>query len=154
MMMMSLKEGIPIKKYVYDSFRTLHVNKDGTYTYKKAEEVYTRVREIAEQQGKSADLSQIYVDEMMGGRLDKKQRMFGTSTLARSLVGGTSQTIPSQHVDARFDELQQQLQEEREHRLRLEESLRVTNEMFQQCMRSQQSRISGSRGSDLPGDNP
>ncbi|XP_057769765.1 uncharacterized protein LOC130989716 [Salvia miltiorrhiza] len=55
-----------------------------------------RVKANAEQQRENVDLSQIYVDEVMGGRLDKKKRMFGTGTIARSLVGGTSQTFHSQ----------------------------------------------------------
>ncbi|XP_057776535.1 uncharacterized protein LOC130995314 [Salvia miltiorrhiza] len=72
--------------------------------------------------------------------------------------------LHSQNIDTRFEEIHQQLQEirehrlqslqeGREHRLRMEESLRVMQELVQQFIRSQQSRSSGSGGPDFPGDN-
>ncbi|XP_042062933.1 uncharacterized protein LOC121806843 [Salvia splendens] len=81
------ERGVSIMDCVYESFSDIHRFKDGQYTYKRAADVDARVQEIAAMQGENANLSQIFINDVSGGKLDKKIRMFGTGNLAKSLVG-------------------------------------------------------------------
>ncbi|KAL1540034.1 hypothetical protein AAHA92_24448 [Salvia divinorum] len=115
---------------VYDSFHDLHTFKDGRY---RAADVDIRVEEIAATLGENKNLSQIFVNDVLGGKLDKKKMMFGTGNLAKSLVGGSSaQTMPpgmNAHASAGLDpyvraeireELRQELSQELHQELREE----------------------------------
>ncbi|KAL1533973.1 hypothetical protein AAHA92_15748 [Salvia divinorum] len=118
---------------VYDSFHDLHTFKDGRYTYNRVADVDARVQEITATRGENTNLSQIFVNDVLGGKLVKKKRMFGTGNLAKSLVGGSSaQTVPpgmNAHASADLDpsvraeireELRQELRQESHQELRQE----------------------------------
>ncbi|XP_057810098.1 uncharacterized protein LOC131024605 [Salvia miltiorrhiza] len=91
---------------IYDSFRALHVKKDGTYTDKKSERIDVEVQEIAAEMGQShpdtpVDMNKIYLD-VLGGGLDKKQRLLGTDSLASTLktgISGESSTSAVSDID-------------------------------------------------------
>ncbi|KAL6544456.1 hypothetical protein OROMI_023318 [Orobanche minor] len=77
------------------------------------------MNEIAAERGQDADLSEIYLD-VMGRRLDKNKRMFGTGTLGLSLLsdgssGSNADTthLNSQQCDERYSQIQGELDLER-----------------------------------------
>ncbi|XP_057804443.1 uncharacterized protein LOC131019849 isoform X1 [Salvia miltiorrhiza] len=137
-------KGVPVSSVIYDSFRALHVKKDGTYTDKKSERIDVEVQEIATEMGQSnpdtpVDMNKIYLD-VLGGGLDKKQRLFGTGSLALTLktnISGESSTSAMSDIDkeqyaTRLGDVEEQLQEERKRTSRLEEQVKVAMEIIKQ----------------------
>ncbi|KAL6542386.1 hypothetical protein OROMI_023988 [Orobanche minor] len=97
--------------YIYSSFKSIHTKKDGTFLMQKAGKINAQVMEIAVERGHDADLSEIYLD-VMGRRLDKKKRMFGTGTLGLSRLsdgssGSNTDTthLHSQQCDERYSQI-------------------------------------------------
>ncbi|KAG6428144.1 hypothetical protein SASPL_112393 [Salvia splendens] len=80
------ERGVSVMDCVYEAFRDTPIFKDGSYTSKMAADIDARVREIAATRGDKANLSQILINDVLGGKLDKKKRLFGTGNLAESLV--------------------------------------------------------------------
>ncbi|KAL6584033.1 hypothetical protein OROMI_003322 [Orobanche minor] len=151
---MAAKEGIPAEKCIF--------------ILQKAGKIDAQVMEIAAERGHDADLSEIYLD-VMGRRLDKKKRMFGTGTLGLSLLsdgssGSNADTthLHSQQCDERYSQIQRELdlererrqrleeemQAERESRQRLEEQIQATHQMMQEFLRQQSGGAAG--GTDYP----
>ncbi|XP_057805789.1 uncharacterized protein LOC131020785 [Salvia miltiorrhiza] len=102
------------------------------------------VQEIAAEMGQSnpntpVDMNKIYLD-VLGGGLDKKQRLFGTGSLALTLktnISGESSTSAMSDIDkeqyaTRLGDVEEQLQEERERTSRLEEHVKVAMEIIKQ----------------------
>ncbi|KAL6513015.1 hypothetical protein OROHE_019805 [Orobanche hederae] len=131
------KERIPAEKYIYSSFKSIHMKKIGTFVTQKAGKLIAQVMEIAPEQGQDADLSEIYLD-VIGRRLNKKKRMFGTETTGLSLLSdGSSRSnadtthLQSQQCDERYSQIQGELDLVRERRQRLEEEMHAEQESRQ-----------------------
>ncbi|KAL6546823.1 hypothetical protein OROMI_022544 [Orobanche minor] len=164
---MAAKEGIPAEKCIYSSFKSIHTKTDGTFLTQKAGKINAQVMEIAAERGQDADLSEIYLD-VMGRRLDKKKRMFGTGTLGLSLLSdGSSGSnvdithLHSQQCDERYSQIQRELDLERERRQRpeemqakwqsrqrLEEQIQATHQMMHEFLRQQSG--GAARGTGFP----
>ncbi|KAL6587676.1 hypothetical protein OROMI_000654 [Orobanche minor] len=167
---MAAKEGIPAEKCIYSSFKSIHAKKDGTFLKQKAEKINAHVMEIVAERGQDADLSEIYLD-VMGRRLDKKKRMFGTYMLGLSLLsdGSSGSNADTTHLHLqqsgeRYSQIQRELDLEREHRQRLEEEMQAewesrqrleeqvhaTHQMMQEFLRQQSGGAAGGTGFPLP----
>ncbi|KAL1531669.1 hypothetical protein AAHA92_31784 [Salvia divinorum] len=80
------EKGVPISEVTYESFVSLH-SKNEEFTYKRTADIAAKVKELADTQGENANMNDIFVNQVMGGYLDKKRRMVGTGDLGPSLVG-------------------------------------------------------------------
>ena len=81
----------------------------------------------------------------MGGRLNKKKRMLGTGVLGPMLLGSKSVAASSsnQQHDAKWkSEMQQNLNEERERRMKLEEDVIKMQKVVDLLVSQQQSHQS------------
>ncbi|KAL1563937.1 hypothetical protein AAHA92_06354 [Salvia divinorum] len=79
------EKGVPISEVSYESFMALH-SKNGEFTYKKTADIAAKVQELAATQGENANMNDIFVNQVLGGRLDKKRRMVGIGDLGPCLV--------------------------------------------------------------------
>ncbi|XP_042030684.1 uncharacterized protein LOC121777476 [Salvia splendens] len=140
------ERGVSIMDCVYESFSDIHRFKDGRYTYKRAANVDAKVQEIAAMQGENANLNQIFINDVFGGKLDRKKRMFGTGNLAKSLVGGRTPGLNAHaptgiHLSVRqelreelWEEMRQELNVDGEQRTKLENDVAMMQEMMRLFM--------------------
>ncbi|XP_057808884.1 uncharacterized protein LOC131023361 [Salvia miltiorrhiza] len=102
------------------------------------------IQEIGAEMGQSnpdtpVDMNKIYLN-VLGGGLDKKQRLFGTGSLASTLktdISGESSTSAMSDIDkelyaTRLGNVEEQLQAERERTSRLEEHVKVAMGIIKQ----------------------
>ncbi|XP_047957510.1 uncharacterized protein LOC125203243 [Salvia hispanica] len=136
---------------MYDAYLALYF-KNGKYTTKEAEEIDAKVKEIAVAQSEGTNLNDIYVNQVMGGCLDKKKRMLGTGVLGPMLLGSKFVAAStSNQQDAKWkSKMQQNLNEERERRMKLEEDVSRMQKVVdllvsQQSHQSHQSSYSAAR---------
>ncbi|XP_057794625.1 uncharacterized protein LOC131010932 isoform X2 [Salvia miltiorrhiza] len=119
-------------------------HKGGSKSVEDIAQELVEVQEIATEMGQSnpdtpVDMNKIYLD-VLGGGLDKKQRLFGTGSLALTLktnISGESSTSAMSDIDkeqyaTRLGDVEEQLQEERERTSRLEEQVKVAMEIIKQ----------------------
>ncbi|KAL1540687.1 hypothetical protein AAHA92_25001 [Salvia divinorum] len=77
------------------------------------------VQTIATTKGENPNLSNIFINDVFGGKLDKKKRMFGTGNLAPSLMVNTSTQSARATTSAGLDpSLRNKLREELRSELR------------------------------------
>ncbi|KAL1533051.1 hypothetical protein AAHA92_32991 [Salvia divinorum] len=91
--------------------------RERTYTCKRAADVDAMVQAIAATKGENPNLSTIYINDVFGGKLDKKKRMFGTGNLAPSLMFNISTQSARGTTSAGLDpslrdELREEIREE------------------------------------------
>ncbi|XP_047966264.1 uncharacterized protein LOC125210725 isoform X2 [Salvia hispanica] len=144
---MAAERGVSLKDVAYAGFKSLHTYKDGTYTCKKAANV--DVQAIAATKGKNPNLSDIFINDVYGGKLDKKRRMFGIGNLAPNLMVYTS--TESARATTLRDELRAELRGEIREEIRGEfrqdldaQSVKISamEEKMNRILMSQQSNFS------------
>ncbi|KAL1562581.1 hypothetical protein AAHA92_05146 [Salvia divinorum] len=129
---MAAERGVSLKDVVYDGFKTLHTFKDGIYTCKRAANVDEMVQTIATTKGENPNLSNIFINDVFGGKLDKKKRMFGTENLAPSLMVNTSTQSARATTSVGLDpSLRNELREEIREELRSELRGEIREELWQ-----------------------
>ncbi|KAG6427520.1 hypothetical protein SASPL_111766 [Salvia splendens] len=144
---LAAKKGVPISDCAYETFM-VHHNKNGEFTYKKTADIDARVKEIAATQGEDASMNEIFTNEVMRGRLEKKRRIIGTGDLGPNLVDSLSAHTAagtSQQVDRQWQfEMEQKFNAEHEMRMKLEEEVKLVKERMDQYMHHQSQHSSHS----------
>ncbi|KAL1532920.1 hypothetical protein AAHA92_32872 [Salvia divinorum] len=114
---MAVERGVSLNDVAYDGFKSLHTFNDGTYTCKRAADVDAMVQAIATTKGENPNLSNIFINDVFGGKLDKKKKKLGTGNLAPSLMVNTSTQSARGTTSAGLDpslrdELREEIREE------------------------------------------
>lgn len=71
------------------------------------------MKAIVATQGDNPNLSKIFIDDVLGGKLDKKKRMIGTRNFAKLLMCNNSTQNPSVGLDPSIvDRIRDEVQQE------------------------------------------
>ncbi|KAH6777723.1 hypothetical protein C2S51_009035 [Perilla frutescens var. frutescens] len=147
---MATQKGISHTQCVYETFRSIHVKKDGTYLTPKDAKIDDRVNDLVAQEGEGADINKIFMRVSKEMQKVKRPRVYGMGSMGSSFIsdgssgsGSTaSQFMSHEQCDSRIGSLEEQARQDRERILRyeaqIEEDRKQREELHAQVLATQQ----------------